>query len=234
MCHVKYFMYICTVVSKNDNPIIYFQMKYIKKSFLPLLAAVLCFVACQIAPKAEKVSNPETEVAMPKDFLTLATERYSVRHFASTPVEQEKIDLILQAAKVAPTAINSQPQMIYVLRSEEAVAKANAFSPCMYGAPHAFLVCCNEDRACRRGDDGTYGDIDCSIVLTHILLEAANLGVGTCPVGYFDPAKAVETLGLPANMRPVLLIPFGYAADDAKPSDKHFSYRPDEELMEYL
>ena len=206
------------------------------KAFLliPTLALTLCLSACNNAPKETTSTDSQTETAMNKDFLQLAADRYSVRHFTSTPVEQDKIDLILHAAKLAPTAINSQPQKIYVLRSEDAVTKANAFSPCMYGAPHAFLVCCDEERACKRGEDGSYGDIDCSIVLTHILLEAANLGIGTCPVGYFDPAKATESLGLPANMRPVLLIPFGYAADDAKPSDKHTTYRPDNELVEYL
>ena len=201
---------------------------------IPSLALVLSLLACCQTPKTTSNSESQTETTMPKDFLQLAADRYSVRHFTSTPVDQEKIDLILQAAKLAPTAINSQPQKIYVLRSEEAVAKANAFSPCMYGAPHAFLVCCDEERACKRGADGSFGDIDCSIVLTHMLLEAANLGIGTCPVGYFDEAKAAESLGLPANMRPLLLIPFGYAADDAQPSDKHTTYRPDAELVEYL
>ena len=201
---------------------------------IPTLALALSLSACNNARQETTSTEPQTETTMSKDFLQLAADRYSVRHFTSTPVEQEKIDLILQAAKLAPTAINSQPQKIYVLRSEDAVAKANAFSPCMYGAPHAFLVCCDEERACKRGEDGSFGDIDCSIVLTHILLEATNLGVGTCPVGYFDSSKAIKSLGLPTNMRPVLLIPFGYAADDAKPSDKHSTYRSDSELVEYL
>lgn len=201
---------------------------------IPTLAFALALTGCQQAPKESPITETQTTTTMPKDFLQLAADRYSVRHFTSTPVEQDKIDLILQAAKLAPTAINSQPQKIYVLRSEEAVAKANAFSPCMYGAPHAFLVCCDEERACKRGENGSFGDIDCSIVLTHILLEAANLGIGTCPVGYLDIPKAIETLGLPANMRPVLLIPFGYPADDAQPSDKHTTYRPDTDLVEYL
>ena len=201
-------------------------------SLILTLALSLTLAACGHAPK-ETLSNP-SDIPMNKDFLQLAADRYSVRHFTSTPIEQEKIDLILQAAKLAPTAINSQPQKIYVLRSADAVSKANALSPCMYGAPHAFLVCCDEERACKRGADGSYGDIDCSIVLTHMLLEAANLSVGTCPVGYFDPTQVKEALSLPERMRPVLLIPFGYAADDAAPSDRHAASRPDDELVEYL
>ena len=83
---------------------------------------------CNQTPKEENTT-------MEKDFLTLATERYSVRKFAATPVEQDKIDKIIEAGKVAPTAVNSQPQMVYVVKSEEVMDKLNTVSPCSYGAP---------------------------------------------------------------------------------------------------
>lgn len=194
---------------------------------IAVIAVALAFSACN------QTNNNETDT-MSMDFLELAARRYSVRHFTSTPVEQEKIDKIIEAGRLAPTAINSQPQMIYVIQSPEKMEKLGKLSPCVYGAPHAFLFCYNTDNVCPRGDYDNYGDIDVTIVLTHMMLEAANLGVGTCPVGYFDSEKIVGELGLPDNVVPVLLMPFGYAAEDAAPSPRHTEYRPVEETVEFI
>lgn len=189
--------------------------------------AILVICACN---RTKSNDTPE----MNKDFLELASRRYSVRHFKSTPVEQERIDKIIEAGRIAPTAVNSQPQMVYVIQSPEKMEKLNTLSPCIYGAPHAFLFCYNKDTVCPRGDDDNYGEIDVTIVLTHMMLEAANLGVGTCPVGYFDRDTIAGELGLPDNVVPVLLMPFGYAADDAVPSPRHTEYRPVEETVAFI
>ena len=179
--------------------------------------------------------NPQKDSRMKQSsFLTLASERYSVRKFSDVKVPQSLIDSILEAAKLAPTAVNSQPQMIYVLRSKEAMEKANKISPCIYGAPQAFLICYDDTRACKRGNEGNYGDIDCSIVITHMMLEAQDLGLGSCPVGYFNPEEAKREFNLPANIHPVLLLPFGYPADDAAPSQKHTQYRNKAEMVKEL
>lgn len=195
-----------------------------RKVFFLAIAFVLLAAGC--CPKKQQTMN--------KDFLTVAQERYSVRKFTDTPVGQDLIDKIIEAGKVAPTAVNSQPQKIYVATSAESVAKLNTLSPCLYGASQCFIVCYNTDNACKRGENGTYGEIDATIVLTHMMLEAANLGIGTCPVGYFDPAKLKAEFGLPDNIVPVLLLPFGYAAEDAVPSERHSEFRPLEETVEYL
>ncbi|MDO5442435.1 MAG: nitroreductase family protein [Bacteroidia bacterium] len=188
-----------------------------------LLAALLC--GCK----------PSTEnTAMNKDFLELAHERYSVRSFSDQKVPQDIIDKILEAGMVSPTAVNSQPQMIYVIQSPEAMAKLNEQSRCIYGAPQAFLVCYNEQNACQRGEYGSYGEIDATIVLTHMTLEAANLGIGTCIVGMFDQKEIAKAFELPSYIKPVLLLPFGYPAEDAAPSAKHTEYRPLEETVQYL
>lgn len=199
-----------------------------KTAFISLLfASSILLCGCN----GGETSN--SEKTMNSDFLELAAARYSVRHFSDKPVEQEKIDKILEAAKLAPTAVNSQPQMVYVLKSAEAMEKANKMSPCMYGAPQAFLICYDDNRACRRGE-GSYGEIDCTIVLTHMMLEACNLGIGTCMVGMFNQDEARQLLELPDNMHPVLLMPFGYPADDAAPSPRHTEYRSQEETVQYL
>jgi nitroreductase len=203
-----------------------------KYTLLLLMALALPLCACNGQKKDQK--NEQTvETTVKKDFMDIAAERYSVRHFSTKAVEQEKIDLILEAGKLAPTAVNSQPQMIYVLRSEDAVAKANQFSPCMYGAPHAFLFCYDDNRVCRRGENGNFGEIDVTIVLTHMMLEAYNLGLGTCPVGAFNIDEAKRLLELPDNIHPILMMPVGYPAADAKPSDRHTVYRNMDEMIEY-
>lgn len=182
--------------------------------------------------QAQQSENDTTE--MNNDFLTLAAERYSVRKYSSTPVEQEKIDKILEAGKLAPTAANTQPQTVFVLKSDSAIAKANKISPCIFGAPHAFLICYDDTRVCGRGEQDNWGDTDCAIVLTHMMLEAWNLGVGTCMVGMFKPEDAIREFNLPSNLHPLLLMPFGYPAEDSKPAPQHSEYRPMDVLVKEL
>lgn len=194
-----------------------------KRIIIFLTAALLCTVGCK-----------QTNSEMKKDFLQLASERYSVRSFDSTAVNRDLIDKILEAGRLAPTAVNSQPQKIYLVQSPEAMAKMRIVSPCMYGAPHCFVLCYDDARVCRRGENGNYGDIDVTIVLTHMVLEAANLGIGTCIVGYFDPAKLSAELELPENIHPVLLLPFGYPAAGCIPAERHGDRRELSETVECL
>ncbi len=197
------------------------------KRSLFIIISLLTLVSC--AEKAEKKCEQQQ-----RDFLTLAHDRYSVRKFADVKVEQEKIDKILEAGRIAPTAVNSQPQMVYVARSEEAMQKLNEVSPCIFGAPQCIILCYNDETVCKRGEEGNYGEIDGTIVLTHMMMEATDLGLGTCMVGYFDSDKLIEAFNLPANIHPILLMPFGYAAEDAAPSPLHTEYRPAEETIAYL
>lgn len=196
-----------------------------KRIFLFALATTMLFAGC--------AQNNQENQEMTKDFMTLALDRYSVRHFTDTPVEQDKIDKIIEAGRIAPTAVNSQPQMIYVAKSPEVMEKLNSLSPCIYGAPQCIIACYNDETVVARGESN-YGEIDVTIVLTHMMLEAANLGIGTCLVGYFNPDELVTALELPAGMHPVLLMPFGYAAEDAVPSPRHTEYRPVEETVKVL
>lgn len=170
------------------------------------------------------------------NFMELAKERYSVRMFKSTPVEQEKIDKILEAAKIAPTAKNSQTQMIYVIKSQEALEKINSVCKCIYGAPLVFAIGYKKDETFGVAEDRVYGfgEIDSTIVTTHMMLEAWEEGIGSCWVGLFHDDEVHEALGLPENIRITSLMPMGYAAELCKPSDRHETYRPNEEMVEYL
>lgn len=200
-----------------------------KNCFLLAASALLLMVGA-----ASCCNNNSNEASMNKDFMELAAARYSVRHFTDSLVREDDLDKIIQAGRIAPTAVNSQPQKIYVAKSPEAMAKLNKLSPCIYGAPHCFIFCYNDATVCKRGENGNYGDIDVTIVLTHMMLEAANLGIGTCIVGYFDKEELKREMGLPEGIHPVLLMPFGYAAEDAVPSPRHSEFRPVEETVETI
>jgi len=115
------------------------------------------------------------------DFLEFAKERYSVRSFSQQPIEDEKMQKILQAGQVAPTALNFQPQKIYVLKSEDALEKIRFLTKYAYNAPVVLLVCADERKAWHSRHDFGFssGQMDASIVCTHMMLEAWDLGIGS-------------------------------------------------------
>lgn len=167
-----------------------------------------------------------------KDFITLASERYSVRKFSDKKVDPAIVESILRAADLAPTACNNQPQKIYVLESEDALAKFKKCTSCHFDAPLAFIVCCDENVSWKRPFDGKdSGFVDGSIVATHMILEAWDKGVGSTWVMYFDPEAVKTHFNLPENIVPVALLPMGYPAEDAKPAPKHTQYRPISETV---
>lgn len=166
------------------------------------------------------------------DFLQLAAERYSVRSFRPESVSGEDLERILRAGHLAPTACNLQPQRILVLRGEEAIAKLRRCTKCHFNAPTALLVCYDRDRCWRREYDGKEsGDIDASIVATHMMLEAASLGVGSTWVMYFIPEAVRKEFDIPDNIVPTALLVMGYPAPDAKPFPGHTEFCPMEELV---
>ena len=169
------------------------------------------------------------------DFLKLAADRYSVRKFQSTPVPQELLEQILKAGQLAPTAVNFQPQKVLVLRSAESLEKLKKCTECHFNAPLALIVCSDSSRSWTRPFDGkSSGDIDASIVATHMMLEAADLGLGSTWVMFFRPDDVKAQFALPAGVEPVAILPMGYPADDAAPAPKHSECRPMEELAEFL
>lgn len=169
------------------------------------------------------------------DFGRLAAERYSVREFAPTPVEEEKLRKILEAARVAPTAVNFQPQKLYVVKSPEAIARLTAIRP-VFGAPLAVIVCYDDTRSWKNSRDAGHdsGEVDAAIVTTHMMLQAWELGIGSCWIGAFQPSAVAEAFGIPANEHPVAILPLGYPADGCRPSDKHTSFRDAEDYIKIL
>ena len=166
------------------------------------------------------------------DFLILAEERFSVRSFTDEPVLPDVIGRILRAGHVAPTACNLQPQRIYVLESEAALAKLRNCTPCHFHAPLALLVCADMDDCWVRPFDGQLsGTIDASIVATHMMLQASAEGLGCTWVMHFDPEAAAEEFSLPENQVPVCLLIMGYPAENVIPAPGHLRKRPQQETV---
>ncbi len=169
-------------------------------------------------------------------FLELAKERYSVRKYKDKPVEQDKIDMILEASRVAPTACNKQPQKIYVVKSKEMKEKLAEVCRFTFGAPVIMVVCYDKNREWQNDLMQGYksGQTDAAIACTHMMLEAWDLGLGSCWVEWFNPNEVAEALGIPEYEQVQALLPIGYAADDAKPASLHFKCRDNAEMVQEL
>lgn len=171
------------------------------------------------------------------DFLELARARWSVRSFSSRQVEPEKLDLILRAGQLAPTAVNYQPQKIYVLQSPKALSKIRAITKSTYNAPTVLLICYDSRLSWKSPFVEGYdcGEMDASIVCTHMMLEAWSIGIGSCWVLLFGPALLIKAFNLPPYIVPVCLLPIGYPATNAKPyAPWHDVFRPLSETVKYL
>ena len=170
-----------------------------------------------------------------KDFLSLAHARYSVRIFTDEPVRAEHLEKIIEAGLIAPTARNLQPFRIFIISSEAGLEKLRACTKCDFGTKTALLVCASKAESWKRPFDGaSSGWVDASIVTTHMMLEAADLGVGSTWVMWFDPEAVKREFELPAELLPVSLLPLGYPAEGYEPSPKHVDRKPLEETVKFL
>lgn len=166
------------------------------------------------------------------DFLELARDRYPCRAFTDRPVEPEKIDALLAAAVAAPTAVDRQPWRAWVVESPEAVERLSACTRFSFGARVFVVVGAVADEAWVRKYDGrNFADVDASIVATHVMLAAHDLGLGTTWVGHFDAPAVKEAFPEMAPYDLVALFPLGYPAEGDEPAPMHFKRRPMEELV---
>lgn len=168
------------------------------------------------------------------DFAQLAESRYSVRKFSPRPVEEDKINAILQAGRLSPTACNLQPQRVLVAQSPEALERVRRCSVHHFGETLALLVCFDQTECWTRDYDGSSsGEVDASIVTTHMMLAAWELGIGSTWVMHFIPEAVRQEFKLPENWVPVSLLLMGYPAEDAEPSHLHSQKKPLEETAVY-
>ena len=169
------------------------------------------------------------------EFKTVVQNRYSCKKYSDRSVEAEKLNAILEAGRLAPTAKNLQEQHVYVLQSAEALAKVDAVTPCRYGAPTVLVVAFDKNNVFTYpGGKRDSGVEDATIVATHMILAAANEGVDSCWVNFLDPEKLAQALGLPENEEVLMVMDLGYAAEGAGPLANHTSRKPLSETVSYL
>ena len=169
------------------------------------------------------------------EFTTVLQRRYSCRAFSPKPVEQEKVDRILEAGRIAPTAVNKQPVHVWVVSSPETLEAIKGVTRSNYGAPLILVVGCRPADAWVRRYDGKNGaEVDASIVATYLMLAAENEGLATLWVGSFDPELLGGILPGSVGYELVAMINVGYPADGSTPSAMHGSRIPMDEFVTRL
>ena len=168
------------------------------------------------------------------EFKEVVKNRYSCKKYSDRQVEAEKLTAILNAGRLAPTAKNLQEQHIYVLQSAEALALVDAATPCRYGAPTVLAVAFDKHNVFTYpGGKRDSGVEDAAIVATHMILAAADEGVDSCWLNFFDPDALAKALELPENEEILMLLDLGYAAEGAGPLPNHTSRKPLTETVTY-
>lgn len=150
------------------------------------------------------------------EFLELVAKRYSVRAYKPDDVEDEKLQAVLEAARLAPTAANYQPFQAIVIHTKGRENELNRIYPAKWFVqpPLLLCVCAVRDEAWTRRDGKIFADIDATIVMDHIILASTSVGLGTCWIGAFDATAAKKVLNLPEGVEPVVFTPLGYPADE--------------------
>lgn len=148
------------------------------------------------------------------ELIELANKRCSIRAYESKNIEKEKLEYILECARIAPSAVNKQPWHFYICQSEEAREKVYStyHREWFRTAPVVIIACINHDEEWIRNDGHAHGIVDISIAVEHICLAATEVGLGSCWVCNFDTQKCKELFELPENQEAAVLIPLGYAA----------------------
>ncbi len=152
-----------------------------------------------------------------KNFLELVKARYSVRSYSDRKVEPEKVEYLLECARLAPSAVNFQPWRFLVVESDEMRARLQEcyVREWFREAPLYIVVCADKAQSWKRKLDGhDHADIDAAIATEHICLAAAEQGLGSCWVCNFDVDLCSEILDLEGELYPVAIVPIGYSADE--------------------
>jgi len=149
------------------------------------------------------------------DFWSLIEQRHSVRAFDSSPVSDEAVERILGAAIRAPSAGNRQPWHFVIVRDPQIkveLGQAACGQSFVAEAPVVIVVCAEPERSAAVYKDRgrrLYCLQDTAAAVEHILLAATALGLGTCWVGALDEEAAARAVALPADFRPVAIVPLG-------------------------
>jgi len=185
------------------------------------------------------------------DFSELVKKRYSCRKYLQDPVEREKIEKCIESARLAPSACNSQPWNFIVVDEKEqlsevtkaAVSGIYGMPKLMSDAPVLVVVTANKGSFISKAGsfvrDTMFYLIDIGIACEHLVLQAAELDLGTCYIGWFNEKEVKKKLGLPKSINIPLIITMGYPDDSHRKEDltrrlaKGGTRKPLEDMMKY-
>ncbi len=165
-------------------------------------------------------------------FIELAKKRVSIRSYKSEPVSDEQLNEVLEAGRLAPTACNLQPFQFVVVREKENLAALAEGYPGDWfkQAPVVIAICTQPSKAWkRRQDNRCLVDVDAAIAADHMTLAAADIGLGTCWVGAFDPKIIRKVLGVPRTVEPLILLTLGHPNESGRLKTR----QPIEKLVRY-
>jgi nitroreductase len=199
------------------------------KNFVVFVSFV---IKTSVVSPSQKDKQRKHKEAIVMDFLELARRRYSVRSYRADPVEKEKLERILEAARLAPTAVNIQPFELLVIPTAGREAELlQIYNKKWFVQPPIVICACGiPGKNWVRKDGKNYNDVDVAIVMDHLILAATAEGLGTCWIGAFNPGAAKEVLNLAAGVEPIAFTPLGYGAD--RPPVK--KRKPLSELVRYV
>jgi nitroreductase len=167
------------------------------------------------------------------DFLDLVSKRYSVRNYENKPVEKEKIMYLMEAARLAPSAVNFQPWQFAVLTDTENLKLVHDIYPREWikKAPVIIMALGDHSQGWHRKSDGKdYTDVDVTIAIDHMMLAATEQNLGTCWICNFDFVKCCKVFNIPENLEPIAFISLGYPAEESKPEKKR---KPLEQMISW-
>ncbi len=164
-------------------------------------------------------------------FLELARQRFSVRSYAKTIVPDDKLQMVLEAGRMAPSAANRQAWRFIVVRdAKQRRALGEAYPrEWFWSAPVILVVCVDPAKAWVRFDGKNYADVDGAIAMDHMTLCAAGIGLGTCWIGAFEPAKVRRVLGIPDHIEPLVMTPLGFPTEPVRGKSR----KPLQEVVNY-
>lgn len=169
------------------------------------------------------------------EFSEVIKQRYSCKKYDGRKISEEQLNAILEAGRLAPTAKNSQEQRIYVIESEDAIAKIDSATPCRYNAGTVLVVAFDKNGAYNYPlSTRDSGIEDATIVATQMILAAANIGVDSCWVNNFNPEALKGALNLPENEEILMIMDLGFAAEGAGPLPNHSNRKELSETVSYL
>ena len=164
---------------------------------------------------------------------SILEKRFSARSYQSKEVEKEKLDYILECARLSPSACNLQPWKFIVAKSDDAKQKVvESYQRDWFANVYCYIVVCgNHDEAWKRADGKDFTDIDISIAAENICLAVSELGLATCWIGNFKVDILKRNLSLPVHIEPIAIFPIAYPKDDIIIPEK--KRKPLDEIVEW-